>query len=41
MASTLVDPGHISGENYDLKRYTHPIKAHCSTIYSSQDMKAT
>ena len=33
-------PGHISGENPTSKRYVHPI-AHCSTIYNSQDMKAT
>ena len=33
-------PGHISGENHDLKRYTHP-NIHCSTIYNSQHMEAT
>ena len=31
--------GHISGENHNLKRYTHP-NVHCGTIYNSQDMEA-
>ena len=33
-------PGHISREKYDPKAYMHP-KVHCSTVYNSQDMKAT
>ena len=33
-------PGHISGENYNSKRYMHP-NVHCRTIYNSQDMEAT
>ena len=33
-------PGHIAGENHNLKRYMHP-NIHCSTIYNSQDMEAT
>ena len=33
-------PGHISGENSNLKRYMHP-NVHCSTIYNSQDMEVT
>ena len=33
-------PGHMSGENRNSKRYMHP-NVHCSTIYNSQDMKAT
>ena len=33
-------PGHLSGENHNSKRYMHPI-VHCSSIYNSQDMKAT
>ena len=32
-------PGHISGENYNSKRYMHP-NVHCSTIYNSQGMGA-
>ena len=28
---------HLSGENHNLKRYTHP-DVHCSAIYNSQDM---
>ena len=31
---------HTSGENYHLKRYTHP-SVHNSTIYNSQDIEAT
>ena len=38
--SSNTTPGHISGENRNTKRYMHP-SVHCSTIYSSQDMKAT
>ena len=30
-------PGHISRENDNSKRYTHP-NVHCSTIYNNQDM---
>ena len=33
-------PKHISGENHNSKRYTYH-NIHCSTIYNSQDMKAT
>ena len=33
-------PGHISGQNYNSKRYMHPY-VHSSTIHSSQDMEAT
>ena len=33
-------PGHISWQNYNLKRYMHSY-VHSSTIYSSQDMEAT
>ena len=29
-----------SGENYNLKRYTYP-NVHSSSIYNSQDIKAT
>ena len=39
-------PGYISGENYNLKRYTH-LSVHCSslqivylTIYGSQNKEA-
>ena len=32
--------GHISGQNYNLKRHMHP-SVHCSTIYNSQGMEAT
>ena len=34
----LYDPtsGHVSGQNYNLKRYMH-LHVHCSTIYKSQD----
>ena len=39
-------PGYISGENYNLKRYTH-LSVHCSslqivylTIYGSQSKEA-
>ena len=32
--------GHISRENYNLKRYMHP-SVHSSTMYNSQDMEAT
>ena len=31
--------GHISRENYNLKRYMH-LSIHCSTIYNIQDMEA-
>ena len=31
-------PGHITGENYNSKRYTHP-NVHCSTIYNSRTQK--
>jgi len=31
--------GHISGQNSNPKRYTHP-KVHSSTIYNSQDIQA-
>ena len=31
---------HISGENYNSKRYMHP-NVHCRTIYNSQDIEAT
>ena len=33
-------PGHISGQNYNSKRYTHPY-VHNGTIHNSQDMKIT
>jgi len=33
-------PGHISRENNNLKRHTHP-DVHHSTIYNSQGIKAT
>ena len=33
-------PGHISGENYNSKRYMHP-SVHFSIIYNSQDTAAT
>ena len=32
--------GHLYGENHHSKRYMYP-SVHCSTIYNSQDMKAT
>ena len=32
------NPGHIPGENLNLKRYMHP-NIHGSTIYDSQDME--
>ena len=31
--------GHISRENYNLKRYMHP-SVHSSTIYNIKDMEA-
>ena len=40
MWSSNPTPGHISRENYKLKRYSHPY-VHSSTIYNSQDMEAT
>ena len=40
MWSSNLTPGHISGENHNLKRYLHP-NVHCSTVYNSQDMEAT
>ena len=33
-------PEHISGENHDLKDYTHPT-VHRHTVYNSQDTGAT
>ena len=33
-------PGHISRQNYNLKRYMHH-SIHSSTIHNSQDMEAT
>ena len=33
-------PGHIPRENHNSKRYTQP-NVCCSTVYNSQDMKAT
>ena len=33
-------PGHISGENHNSKRYSHPY-VYSSTISNSQDMEAT
>ena len=33
-------PGHISGENHNLKRYMRS-SVLCSTIYNSQDLEAT
>ena len=33
-------PGHLSGQNYNSKRYTHPY-VHNGTIHNSQDMKIT
>ena len=33
-------PGHISGENFNLKIYVYP-KVHNTTILNSQDMEAT
>ena len=32
--------GHISGQNYNSKRYMHPY-VHSSTICNSQDLEAT
>ena len=32
--------GHISGEDYNSKRYMHP-DVHCSTICNSQDKEAS
>ena len=37
---THATPGHIPGENHNLKRHMHP-SVHCSTIYNSQDMEVT
>ena len=31
-------PGHLSGENFDSKRYMHS-NVHSSTIYNSQDVE--
>ena len=33
-------PGHISGQNYNSKRYMH-LYVHSSTIHNSQDMETT
>ena len=33
-------PGHMSGENHNLKRFKH-LNVHCSIIYNSQDMEET
>ena len=33
-------PGHVSGQNSNLKRYMH-LSGHCSTIHNSQDMEKT
>ena len=33
-------PGHISGENYNSKRFMHP-NVHSSIIYNSQDTEET
>ena len=33
-------PGHISGQNYNLKRYIHPY-IHSSIIYYSQDIETS
>ena len=33
-------PGHISRQNCNLKKYTHPY-VHSSTIHNSQDMETT
>ena len=33
-------PGHISGQNYNSKRYIHPY-VHSSTSHDSQDMEIT
>ena len=40
ISSNNPTPGHVSGENHNLKRYMHPT-VHCSAIYNSQDMEAT
>ena len=37
--SSDLTSGHISGQNYNSKRYTYPT-FHSSTIYKSQDMEA-
>ena len=33
------NPEHVSGRNYDSKRYIHP-NIYCSTFYNSQNMEA-
>ena len=39
IGSSYSTPGHLSGQNYNLKRYMHPY-VH-STIYNSQNMETT
>ena len=38
--SSNLTPGHISGENHNLKKYMHP-NVQRSTIYNNQDMETT
>ena len=38
ISSSNYTPGHISGQNYNSKRYLHPY-IHSSTIHNSQDME--
>ena len=40
ISSSNPSPEHISGQNYNSKRYMHPY-VHRSTICNSQDMKIT
>ena len=40
MMARNATPGHIAGENHNLKRYIHS-NIHHSTIYDSQDMEET
>ena len=40
IGSSNPTPGHLSRQNYNLKRYMHPY-VHSSTIHKSQDMEAT
>ena len=40
IGSSNPTPGHISRQNYNLKRYMHPY-VHSSTMYKSQDMETT
>ena len=38
--SCNLTPGHISGQNYNSKRYVHPC-VHSNTIQNSQDMETS